>query len=98
MNAKTIVAIAAILVVLAAGYAVAKPESGFWNGMMGSYGHGYGNGMMGNGRMMSGYGGMMGNGGMMGYGSNYVSGMMGSGNGAGYCGAAYDDINENATQ
>ncbi len=91
MNAKTIVAIAAILVVLAAGYAVARPESGFWNGMMGGYGHGYGNGMIG------GYGGMMSTGGMMGYGSNYVSGMMGSGNGAGYCSAAYDDINVNAT-
>ncbi len=83
MNVKTIVAIAAILVVLGAGYAVARPESGFWNGMMGSYGNGmmgkYGptNGMIGN------YG--TGNG-MMGYGS----GMMG---GAGYCGAAYDDIN-----
>ncbi|MCZ7380824.1 MAG: hypothetical protein O8C64_04510 [Candidatus Methanoperedens sp.] len=98
MNAKTIVAIAAILVVLAAGYAVAKPESGFWSDMMGSYGHGYGNGMMGNGRMIGGYGGMMGTGGMMGYGSNYFNGMMGNGNSAGYCGAAYDDINENATQ
>lgn len=82
MNAKTIVAIAAILVMLAAGYAVARPESGFWNGMMGGYGQGYGNGMMGNGGMM-GYGAGYG---MMSYGSS----MMGSGNGAGYCGAGYD--------
>lgn len=96
MNAKTIVAIAAILVVLAAGYAVARPESNFWNGMMGyGNGYGYGNGMMGNGRMIGGYGGM-GNGGMMGYGANYVGGMMGNGNGAGYC-VADDDINVNAT-
>ena len=35
MNAKTIVAIVVILAVLGAGYAVARPESGFWNGMMG---------------------------------------------------------------
>ncbi|MCZ7385468.1 MAG: hypothetical protein O8C63_12085 [Candidatus Methanoperedens sp.] len=48
MNAKTIVAIAAILVVLAAGYAVARPESSFWNGMMG-YGTNYISGMMGSG-------------------------------------------------
>lgn len=84
MNAKTSVAIAAILVVLGAGYAVARPDGGFWNGMMGGYGQGYGNGMMGNsGGMMGGYGGMMG------YGTGYGSGMMGSGNGAGYCGADY---------
>jgi len=97
MNAKTIVAIAAILVVLAAGYAVAKPESGFWNGIMGSYGHGIG--MMGNGRMMGGYDGMMGNGnGIMGYGTGY-GGMMGGnggmmnangGYGSGQWGAGYD--------
>lgn len=84
MNTKTIVAIAAILVLLGAGYAVARQESGFWNGMMG-YGNGNapGAGMMGgNGGMMNangGYGGMMGNGnGMMG-GSGFGTGMMGSG-------------------
>jgi hypothetical protein len=92
MNAKTIVVIAVILAVLGTGYAVARPAGGFWNGMMGGYGHGYGNGMMGNGRMI-GYGGMMG------YGTNYVSGMMGNGNSVRYCSAAYDDINGvNATQ
>ena len=57
MNTKTIVAIAAILVVLGAGYAVARPTAnGFWNGMMG---YGNGNEMMGNGGMMGGSGGMM---------------------------------------
>jgi len=91
MNTKTIVAVAAILIVLGAGYALARPaQGGFWNNMMGGYG--YGNGMMGNGGMMgnhvpgsgmmAGYGnGMMGAGGMMG---NHVpgSGMMGGyGNG-----------------
>jgi hypothetical protein len=78
MNTKTILIVAAIIVVLGAGYAVAE-SSGFWNGMMGSYGTG--NGMMGNGGMMGGYGtgnGMMGNGGMMGsYGTG--NGMMGNG-------------------
>ena len=71
MNTKTIVAIAAVLVVLGAGYAVARSTGeGFWNGMMGGPGTGYG--MMGNGGMMGGYGNdnydgnMMGNGGMMG--------------------------------
>ncbi len=62
MNMKTIVAIAAILVVLGAGYALARPTSGsFWGNMMGGYG---GNSMMGNGGMMGGYGGngMMGSG------------------------------------
>ena len=88
MNTKTIVAIAAILVVLGAGYAVARPDGGFWNGMMG-YGNGYGNGMMGNGNgMMSsgtGYGGMMGgNGGMMNANGGYGSGHCGAGYGAGY--------------
>lgn len=80
MNKKTIVAVVAILVVLGAGYAVARPTNGFWNGMM-SYGNGYG---YGNG-MMNGYGGMMGySGGMMGsYGAN-------GGNGFGHCGAGYD--------
>ncbi len=75
MNMKTIAAIAAILVVLGAGYAVAKPAgAGFLNSMMG--GLGIGNGMMGNyGGIMNGYGpgnGMMGSygGGMMG---NYRS-------------------------
>ncbi len=87
MNAKTIVAIAAILVVLGIGYAVARPESGFWNGMMGGYEQGSGTGF----GMMGGYGGMMGGngytGGMMAnYGStSYGRGMVG-GIGQGYCG------------
>ncbi len=95
MNTKTIVAIAAILVVLGAGYAVARPESGFWNGMMG-----YGNGNAPGAGMIGGYGGMMGNGnGMMGYGTGSGSGMMGGnggmmnangGYGSGHCGAGYD--------
>jgi len=94
---KTIVAVAAILVVLAAGYAVARPADGFWGGMMGygnaitggmsgmmggGFGNGFG-GMMGNG------GGMMGNdGGMMGYGNSYGRGMMGGngGYGSNHCG------------
>ncbi len=87
MNKKTIVAVAAILVVLGAGYVVARPQSGFWSGMMGSFGtgnwmmgnYGYGNGMMGNNGngnwMMGNYGygnGMMGN-------YSYGNGMMGNG-------------------
>jgi len=51
MNKKTILVVAAIVVVLGAGYAIAE-TGGFWNGMMGSYGTG--NGMMGNGGMMGG--------------------------------------------
>ncbi|MBU3967286.1 MAG: hypothetical protein KKG76_07940 [Euryarchaeota archaeon] len=49
MNIKTIATIAAILVILGAGIAMARPnaESNFWNGMMGQ-GNGYG-GMMGQG-------------------------------------------------
>ncbi len=65
MNTKTIVAIMAIFVVLlGAGYAVARPANyGFWSNMMGGYapgnaGNGYGNGM-GSG-MMGGCGNMMG--------------------------------------
>lgn len=95
MNTKTIVAIAAILVVLGAGYAVARPVGGFWNGMMG-----YGSGNAPWSGMMGGYGGMMGNGnGMMGYGTGNGGGMMGGyggmmnangGNGSGHCGAGYD--------
>lgn len=58
MNTKTILVVAAIIVVLGAGYAVARSGS-FWNGMNGM------NGIYGNG-MMSGNGyGMMGNSGMM---------------------------------
>lgn len=88
MNMKTIVAIAAILVVLGAGYAVARQANGgFWNGMMGGYGtgNGFGNGMMGGfgngfGGMMGGSGGMMGGSGMMGNGGpgTMGSGMMGN--------------------
>ena len=73
MNIKTIVTIAAILVVLGAGIAVARPtttDGGIWKGMMGGLNNGI-NSIMGSGMMGSGNG----NGGMMG------SGMMGSGNG-----------------
>lgn len=94
MNKKTIVAIAAVLVVLGAGYAVARPQGGFWNGMMGGYG-----GMMGSYGQGSGTGfGMMGNGGMMGnynmmdYGTGYGRGMMGYGTGyGGYCSDYYGE-------
>lgn len=94
MNIKTIVAIAAILVILAAGYAVARPDDGFWGGMMG-YGNaitGGINGMMGGfgfGGMMGNGGGMMGTGGMMGSGTGYGRGMMGGNGGYGgpnHCG------------
>ena len=45
MNTKSIVAVAIILAVLGAGYALARPESNdSWGGMMG--GSSYGNGMM----------------------------------------------------
>ncbi|KPQ42361.1 MAG: hypothetical protein MPEBLZ_03078 [Candidatus Methanoperedens nitroreducens] len=91
MNTKMILVIAAIIVVLGAGYAVARPGN-FWNGMMG---YGTGNGMMGGngigmmgGGMMSGYGpgiGMMG-GGMM-NGSGTANGMMGR-NGIGMMGGS----------
>ena len=70
MNIKTIATIAAILVILGAGIAMARPnavEGNFWNSMMGGLNNGI-NGMMGSGN---------GNAGMMG------SGMMGSGNGNG---------------
>jgi hypothetical protein len=103
MNTKTIVVAAAILVVLGAGYALARPaQGGFWNSMMGGYG--YGNGMMagyGNGIMST--GGMMGNNapgsGMM---SGYGNGMMGTGGmmgGPGYgnqCGAYAADNGNNS--
>jgi len=51
MNTKTILVVAAIIVVLGAGYAFAG-NGGFLNSMMGGYGTG--NGMMGNGGMMGG--------------------------------------------
>jgi len=85
MNIKTIATIAAILVILGAGIAMARPnavESNFWNSMMGGLNNGI-NGMMGTG---NGNGGMMGSG-MMGTGNGnggmMSSGMMGSGNGNG---------------
>lgn len=104
MNTKMILVIAAIIVVLGAGYAVARPGN-FWNGMMG-YGTGAGMmggngiGMMGSG-MMGGYGpdnGMMG-----GYGRG--NGMMGGSgmmtyDGSGYgnhCGANATSYGENST-
>jgi hypothetical protein len=49
MNTKTILVLAAIVVVLGAGYAIAGTGS-IWNGMMGGFGNG--KGMMGNGGMM----------------------------------------------
>ncbi len=61
MDIKTIVTIAAILVIIGAGIVVAKPlanEGGFWNGMMGGLYNGMNN-MMGSGNS---YGGMMGKG------------------------------------
>jgi len=65
MNTKMILVIAAIIVVLGAGYAVARPGD-FWDGMMG---YGTGNGMMnGNGIGMMG-GGMM-TGDISGYGNH----------------------------
>lgn len=70
MDKKTIVAIAAILVVLGAGIALAKP--GFWNGMGYGYGTGYG--------MMGGYGPGYG---MMGYSSGFAA-HCGAGYTAGY--------------
>lgn len=83
MNKKTIVAIALLLVVLGAGYALAKP--GFWNGMMGGYGTGNG--------ITGGFGGMMG-GGMMGNAGNGY-GMMsdngGYGPGNGHCDTGTDN-------
>ncbi|MDJ1421453.1 MAG: hypothetical protein M5U10_06025 [Candidatus Methanoperedens sp.] len=98
MNTKTIVAVAIILSVLGAGYALARPGSGdSWdsmmggnrdgNGMMESYGSGITGGLSG---MMGQYTGMMndfGNGiwnGMMGVHSD----MMGHGNGNDHCGAS----------
>ncbi len=126
MNIKTIVAVALVLAVIGAGYALARPGSGNswasmtggnWNGnvMMGSYGITGGfNGMMGNfgngiwNGMMGGFrgnGGMMGGNwsgnGMMGYRNGTIvsyrgmmggiwsgNGMMGYGNRNGYCGYA----------
>ncbi len=97
MNIRTIAAIAAILVVLGAGYAVARPDNaGFWSGMMGGmmgkYGNGIShipNGMMGTGIMGAGNG-MMGRG-MMGAGNGMMGrDMMGNAGGmmgdSGYCG------------
>lgn len=90
MNIKTILTIAAVLVVLGAGIAVARPaanDGGFWNGMMGGLNNGI-NGIMGYGMMGqgNGYGGMMGQangyGGMMGQANGY-GGMMGPGTGNG---------------
>ncbi len=87
MNTKAILAVAAVLLVLGAGYAVARP-GGSWNGMMGSNGYSdiWNNMMSGPGNfwngMMSGIGhgfGMMGGYGnnMMGnYGEGYGNGMM----------------------
>ncbi|MBU4077843.1 MAG: hypothetical protein KKI06_14270, partial [Euryarchaeota archaeon] len=80
MNIKTIVTIAAVLVVLGAGIAVARPaanDGGFWNGMMGGLNNGI-NGIMGYGMMGqgNGYGGMMGQG--TGNGTTGVCGLTGT--------------------
>ncbi|KCZ71953.1 hypothetical protein ANME2D_02010 [Candidatus Methanoperedens nitroreducens] len=80
MNTKTIVAVAIILAVLGAGYALARPGSGdswgsmmggnsYSNGMMGSYGSGIAGGLSG---MMGQYTGMMNN-----FGNGIWNGMMG---------------------
>ena len=65
MNIKTIATIAAILVIIGSGIAMARSdaESNFWNSMMGGLNNGI-NGMMGSGMMGSGNGqtGMMGTG------------------------------------
>ncbi len=81
MNNKTTIAvIAAILIILGAGYATARSaQNGFWRGMMGGQGYG---GMMGG----QGYGGMMGGqgyGGIIGNGSAYNN----------HCGTAGTDDN-----
>lgn len=81
MNKKTIMVVTAIIVVLGAGYAVARPESSdSRGGMMG------GNGMMGSdgNRVTGGLSGMMGQyaGMMSDFGSGIWNGMMGYGNGA----------------
>lgn len=74
MNKKTILIVAAIIIVLGAGYAVARPESGdSWGGMMGGLGSGLWKSMMG-----------YGNGGMMGGNGNGYCGA-----GAGYNGNGY---------
>ena len=97
MNGKRIATIAIVLVVLAAGYAAARPATngGFWNagiashipglGMMGNYGDyggfGHGGGMMGYGAGSENTGGMVAN-----YGGYGMSGGMmgyGAGNGVG---------------
>ena len=96
MNGKRIATIALVVVVLAAGYAAARPATneGFWNtgivshipgfGMMADYvgygGFGHGGGMMGYGAGSGNTGGMMAN-----YGSGYGmgGGMMGYGAGNG---------------
>jgi len=77
MNKITILIVAAIIVILGAGYAVARPDGGdSWGGMMGGLGSGIWNSMMGYGNgATDGYGSMMG-------GNGPGSGMMGYGNGA----------------
>lgn len=71
-------AVVAILVVLGAGYAVARPTNGFWNGMMG-----YSDGMMGGYGANGGNGfGHCGAGYDAGYGANTNLGFWRS---AGYC-------------
>ncbi len=94
MKTKKIMAIAVILAVLGAGYAMARPEgAGSSNGMMGGYGNGITGGFF---SMMGQYAGMMSNFGngiwntmmggyrsMMGYGNGNPTGyggMMGGGN------------------
>lgn len=93
MNTKMILVIAAIIVVLGAGYAVARPGN-FWNGMMG---YGTGNGMMGGNGI-----GMVGGGMMNGYGpgNGMMSGGMMNGDISGYgnhCGANATTYGENST-
>ncbi|MCZ7357663.1 MAG: hypothetical protein O8C66_01385 [Candidatus Methanoperedens sp.] len=90
MNMKTIAAVAAIIIVLGAGYVVARPSyGGFRNGMMAGYGNVAGYGMMGSGYGNGYTGGMM-DGGMMGSGAGDGKGMMGGyGNASGMMGSGY---------
>jgi len=103
MNTKKILVIAAIIVVLGAGYALAKSGS-IRNEMMGSYGNGMmsGNGMTGSyGNGMMGGSGMMGNGGMMtqdGYGYGNHCGLNATGYGENAVPITIDDAKKAVDQ
>ena len=97
MNVKTIATLAAILVILGAGIAMARPNVREGNSMMGGFNDGIhgmmGSGMMGAGNRISGMmGSGNGNGGMMG------SGMMGTGSGFEGCsGSGTAGVSNDAT-